>query len=43
MQTAPSSPTLSALGVHPLVVDGERFSKMFLPLDNAHSRARPSA
>ena len=30
MQRAPSSPTISALGVHPLIVDEERFSKMFL-------------
>ena len=31
MQRAPSSPTISALGVHPLVVGGERLSKVFFP------------
>ena len=30
MQRAPSSPTISALGVHPFMIDGERFSKVFL-------------
>jgi hypothetical protein len=30
MQRAPSSPTISALGVHPFMIGGERFSKVFL-------------
>ena len=31
MQRAPSSPTISALGVHPFIAGGECFGKGLLP------------